>query len=238
MRKKGFFCDNSRAEFLDGDATREERERLTAIGCEFLSVDAANKISHQRFFDLLRTRQVLDWPLYETLPVFEDGSYEHVPIPFHIDVHDEQQFGNRTIAKIVEDHVNSKFDETKYLFSGDPRNCLALRFEKFSYEILYLVSRGHLNNPFVLFDSRFDKCFLIHFDLCVTVFSRKNIDKKHWLGGIEDRAWISYFNRNFVSGVKDNGFHIDEAGISFHINLVNTNYVPRLPGVNSFASKV
>ena len=82
-----------------------------------------------------------------------------------------------------------------------------------------------MDYPFILFDSDLDKCINFHFDLCITIYTRKASLESLLLSGIPDKVWVSYFNENFVEG---------STHTQSHMNVMNEIYVPRLPGVQKF----
>ncbi len=230
-----FYFDNIQW-YLKSPEAAEDRKKLLELGCKLLNLDQANKIKHQCFFDALCTRQSQPWPMYEALPEYDSGEFIHIAIPYDTDEHlryseerSEYTIDDNTISEIIEKHIDENFMEKKYLFSANPRFCLAMQFEKFTYDILMEIYSQNLNTPFVLFDEAMDKCFLFHFDLCITIYSRKNSLKNSLLAGKPDEFWIHYFNENFIKGIVQGNEH--------HLNVINTNYVPRLPGISKFFFK-
>ena len=218
-----FFHAGSLTDYATSQFWQETRENLARLGAKLLTVEEANGIFFQRFFDSLCTGQSTDWPMYDCLP---ESDYIHIPIPYELDEHDERKIGGEFVENLIETHVKEHFSKQKYLFSGDQRECLALQFDSFSYDILHEIFSGHMTTPFVLFDENLDQCVLFHFDLCITVYSRTHKMKNLKFGGKPDSFWIDFFNENFVRGIPRE--------IQKQIFLVNRDYVPRLPGVQKF----
>ncbi|MEX3010525.1 hypothetical protein [Hoeflea sp. TYP-13] len=226
MMVEDFFRQDSLTRYMTEDFFRDDRDKLEALGGRFLTVSEANEIHHQLFFDSLISSQESEHSNFECLPRF-DADFVNNPIPFDVANHEDHSVGGKSLEAIVKKHVKNNFAKTKYLFSGDPRHCFALQFEEFTHDILWVIYGSNLNTPFILFDKMFDKCFNFHFDLNISIYSRKCSLSEMLLGGKDDAFWTKYFNKHFVEGVVTGNDH--------HLNVINNNYVPRLPGVQRFS---
>jgi len=219
----GKFYNEGATNSLAKYGNKEEKRDLNQLGVTILGLDEANAFWFDSFFDSLRTSHSQNYASYECLP---KSKFCSVPIPYDITELDDYDIEGKAIELILEDHVNNCFSELKYLFCGHPNDPIALRFKKFDMNIIYTLTCGRANYCFVLFDASLEKAFLFHFDLCITVFTRKDAAKDEQLGEISDAIWIKYFNDKFVKG---------STGVQHHLDIINQNYVPRLKGIKHFS---
>lgn len=219
MNRPDYFYYSDASQSLNDP--REIEQELADLGVKIVSRDEAFRIRFYTLFDSLRTTHQ-EYSDYECLPRSDLYS---VPIPFDVGELNEHCVDGKTLETIVEDHINQSFSEIKFLFSGNPDHLINLEFKTFRFGIVDLLNFGRPNHTFVLFDEGLDRAMLFNFDLCITIFTRAEGRKANQLGGYPDEFWISYFNDNFVNG---------STGTQHHLDVINCNYVPRLPGVKTF----
>lgn len=149
----------------------------------------------------------------------------NIPIPYEVLDHDEALINSSRVRDIVTEHINSVFQDEKYIISGRPDIFLALSFKKFSYEILQEIAPGHLTTPIVLFDRCLNRAFFFEYDLAVNVYSRDPSLAGELLGGKSDIEWIEYFNGHFMEGISYN---------ERHVSIINKYYASLFQGVRQF----
>jgi len=228
MMAEPFFSEAASAPFMLNKADDSSASRLVRMGCQLLSVEEANELRHGQLFDTLVSSQGNKWSLCEALPLMPCGEWIHLPFPYDAVEHEDHKIEDIPISKILSHQVNKEFSKNKFIFSASPNNPIALRFERFSYDIFEELHSENLVTPFVLFDVNFDRCLLVNFDLCISILSFR-IGVFDTVSGIGFEKIFEYFNDHFIDGTE---------GGQHHLDVINANYVPRLDGVKKFTLPV
>lgn len=147
----------------------------------------------------------------------------NIPIPYDPASHHEYFIEGKAISSIILDYIDEALPSRKYLFSARPDIFLALSFEKFTYEIIWAISSGHLTTPLILFDDRRTDCVLFEYDLEINTVSRASAPVDARFAGRTAHFWIDYFNQNFLNSIAYN---------EHHIGLINKRYGPLFPGLH------
>ena len=147
----------------------------------------------------------------------------NVPIPYEPGAHCEYKIDGVRLSSIIEEYINSRLSDEKYIFSLSTDAYFAIKFKKFSYEILYNIYHGHLNTPMMLCDNCHEFSIIFEFDLEINTISRPLTHTSDLIGGRPDEYWISYFNDNFLESISYS---------EMHINIINDLYGSVIKGVN------
>ena len=210
-------------ELMTDSIYSEQRKKLLDLGASFLTIEESNKINFPKLFDSLRFRND-EFDSYLALPKRE---FINLALPYEVYEHKERKVDGVSFAALIEKYVNDTFEETKFIFSANPDDFLALKFTNYSFGLLSVLFCTHPNTPIVLFDGSLKKVILFHFDLRITILSRHPNLAAEKVNNKEDQYWIDFFNENFVSAVSQ--------GNQYHLDLINANYVPRLTGGKCFS---
>lgn len=223
--KHKFYYEGSLSWCVESDPIKATPRKNPSDKYRYLSINEANKLNVLSFFNLkteFRRFSGNENGYLISLAFPNTDLNNAIPIPFEIAEHENRIVADKSIQEIIEIHVERHFSGKKFLFSTNPRDCLCLEFNKFSYEdYLYVFEGTHLTTPFCLFDETVENCIYFDFDLSLTVFLRKKELPNIELGGLPKSFWFNLFEQNFTDAViKGNQSHLD---------YVNKNIVPLFP---------
>lgn len=188
---------------------------FASAGVSVVPFDAANRIAPVELFESIKGESG-----YLALPRKDRFN---IPIPYDPTYHDQYFIEGKSISSIILDFIDKILSNRKYLFSARPDICLALSFEKFTYEIIRAISPGHLTTPLILFDDRRKDCVLFEYDLEINTVSRASAPADARFAGRSAHFWTDYFNQHFLNSI---------AYSEHHIGLINQRYGPLFPGLH------
>jgi hypothetical protein len=99
-------------------------------------------------------------------------SYNFFAIPYELD--DDILFNGRRLIEVIIDLVNSQLKSEIYCASTDRDKCCVVKSRRFSERMIWSISSGHLNTPFIVFDKRKDFFLLFDYDLPVQLVGYKS----------------------------------------------------------------
>lgn len=124
------------------------------------------------------------------------NNYNFFAVPYELD--DDISFNDQKLIEAVVDLVNSQLESEIYYASTDRDKCCVVKSTKFSEKIIWSISSGHLNTPFIVFDKSKDFFLLYDYDLPVQLVGYKN-------GVLRDEdvsLWKDFFYREWPSVLK------------------------------------
>lgn len=123
-------------------------------------------------------------------------SYNFFAIPYELD--DDVAFNGRVLIESIIDLVNSHMKSDVYCASTDRDKCCVVRCRRLSEEIIWSISSGHLNTPFIVFDKQKDFFLLYDYDLPVQIVGYKD----GVMDEVEVDAWKEFFVEEWPNVLK------------------------------------